>query len=212
MYNSLEELRSQLGGGQPTAKKSQDSAYRAKMMHEIPETKVLDRVKFVQAKTGGQRVLEFGASGPVQKLVREGSAYYLGTDLHGNEAANVVPFDLDDVTQQILPGSELDEVGGPTIIFCGEIIEHLTNPGWFLTRLKRQYPGVPVLITVPNGLSNLADHHLKNGIENVNIDHVAWYSWRTIKTLLNRVGYEIKEFYWYNGSPRFAEGLIVLAE
>lgn len=206
MYNSIEELRSQLGGSAP---KQVDEAYKKKQLHEIPEAKTLDRPKFVLAKTAGKTVLEFGASGPMQKVVQENAKFYLGVDLEDGD--HIVGFDLDDVSKQNLPGSELDEVGGPEIIFCGEILEHLSNPGWFLTRLKKQYPNVPVLITVPNAAAS-GNKYLVQGIENVNIDHVAWYSWRTIKTLLNRAGYEIKEFYWYNGKPGFAEGLIVVTE
>jgi hypothetical protein len=53
---------------------------------------------------------------------------------------------------------------------------------------------------------------MEAGTENVNVDHVAWYSWRTLKTLLDRYGYPIREFYWYKGRPRFAEGIIVVTE
>jgi hypothetical protein len=52
--------------------------------------------------------------------------------------------------------------------------------------------------------------HLKQGRENVNIDHVAWYSPRTLRTLLERVGYTIQTFAYYHGDGPGAEG--VLAE
>jgi hypothetical protein len=49
-------------------------------------------------------------------------------------------------------------------------------------------------------------------MENVNIDHVAWYSPRTLRTLLERARWNITEFAWYGGDPGVAEGLIAVAE
>jgi hypothetical protein len=55
-------------------------------------------------------------------------------------------------------------------------------------------------------------HALEKGYENVNRDHVAYYSWWTLKSLVEKCGYEVVEFAWYNGRPLFAEGLVMLAE
>jgi hypothetical protein len=68
------------------------------------------------------------------------------------------------------------------------------------------------VITVPNAFAQAGRSHMLRGVENVNVDHVAWYSHRTLKTLLERVGYDIKEFHWYRGVPYLAEGLIVVTE
>ena len=122
-------------------------------------------------------------------------------------------FDLDDVSLD-LPDTVFNTVGGsePDIIVCGEVLEHLSNPGWFLTRLRRQYPGVPVLVTVPNAFSEAAIKWLAKGKENVNIDHVAWYSPHTLRVLLQRAGYTTGDLYYYGGTDPLAEGLIVVAE
>jgi len=42
-------------------------------------------------------------------------------------------------------------------------------------------------------------------------DHVSYYSYTTIKVLLERAGYSIVEHYWYGGKPYISEGLIVKA-
>jgi hypothetical protein len=78
----------------------------------------------------------------------------------------------------------------------------------------RSEPGIcPILITVPNAHCVIGRQHILRGVESVNIDHVAYYSWRTLKTLVERYDYVVKEFYWYlPGQPRTAEGLIFVVE
>jgi hypothetical protein len=67
-----------------------------------------------------------------------------------------------------------------------------------------------MLISVPNAMLSISDGWLHKGIENVNRDHVAWYSYTTLKTLVERFGFEVKDFYWYNGQPMTAEGIIFI--
>jgi hypothetical protein len=197
---TLDELRQSLGGG------SSSAVYAKKMLHVVPPTKVVDRPAFVLERVAGKRVLEFGASGELTTQIQQGCRKYLGVDREAGHG--VVAFDLDDVQQDDLPRCEPQ----PEVIVCGELLEHLSNPGWFLARLRRQYAGVPVIITVPNAQPVAGLKHLQRGVENVNRDHVAWYSYRTLKTLVEREGYTVKDFAWYNGQPLFAEGLIFVVE
>ena len=198
MFETIDALRESL------AQPAWTPAYAAKMIHVLPAATVVDRGKFVLERCEGQDVLEFGASGPLQARIAAAAARYCGVDRVAG-APGVVAFDLDDVSQATLP----DGVA-PTVIICGETLEHLSNPGWFLTRLRRQYAGVPVVVTVPNAFSAVAVKQMAAGVENVNVDHVCWYSWRTLKTLVERAGYAIDEFVWYHGDPGTAEGLIMV--
>ncbi len=231
-YASIEDLRSQLGRPEaksdvPRALNGHTPEYAAKMLHPLPNLNVLDRSAFILEAVKGKRVLEFGATGPMHDAVVKAAASVFGVDREDGDG--VVGFDLDDVAMSWLPGGgndatwvELDSVvREPTgwaagdkydVVLCGEVIEHLSNPGHFLARLRRQYPGVPVLITVPNAFTSRGRGHLDAGLENVNIDHVAWYSPRTLRTLLERAGYGITNFAWYGGKPPHSEGLIVIAE
>lgn len=205
-YDTIEDLRSQLGSGPKI-----DKAYADKMLHQIPDAPVVDREKTILEACRGKRVLEFGATGPLHDAIRDVAMDCLGIDRASGDG--VIAFDLDDVSQVRLPHfDEFDKDTGllPDVIVCGEVIEHLSNPGWFLTRLRKQYAGVKTIITVPNAFGSAGQKHLARGIENVNIDHVAWYSFRTLKTLLERAGYRDLEFAWYRGQPLTAEGLIVL--
>lgn len=198
---TIDELRASLSG-----EKKFNPEYVAKQMHEVPKAEVVDRNQFVLDRVKGKYVLEFGASGRLHEAIKASAKAYRGIDREDCGEA-VVGFDLDDVSQEDLPS-----IDGAEVIVCGEVLEHLSNPGWFLTRLKRQFNGVPVVITVPNAFSLPGLTHMQRSVENVNKDHVAWYSWRTLKTLVERAGYQIKEFAWYNGKPLFAEGLIFIVE
>lgn len=200
MFATIEDLRSQLGDRAVTP----TSDYAARMLHDLPEIKVVDRAEFILAMVKGKRVLEFGASGPMHDAIQKAASVCYGVDRV--DGPGVVAFDLDDVTVTELPFAPAE------VIVCGEVIEHLSNPGWFLTRLRRQYDGIPVVITVPNAFSSIAAKWIAKGKENVNADHVAWYSPKTLSVLLERAGYATGDLYFYNGSGPTAEGLIVVTE
>lgn len=202
-YATIDDLRSQLGSTQRAAV---SEAYRQKQLHAVPEAPVVDRAAFILERVKGKRVLEFGASGPMHDAIVKVAFACAGVDRV--DGPGVMGFDLDDVQQAGLPPSDAPV----DLIVCGEVLEHLSNPGWFLTRLRRQFPSVPVLISVPNALSAASVKAVQSGTENVNIDHVCWYSYRTLRTLLERVGYSMTLAGWYNGTPRLAEGFIVIAE
>lgn len=199
-YDTIDDLRSQLG-----APAALSPAYVAKMMHPIPVAESRDRSKFIIDHVTGKRVLEFGATGPMHDAIVKAAAVTQGVDREAS--VGVEAFDLDDVSLASLPRMDV-----PDVIVCGELVEHLSNPGWFLTRLKAQYAEVPVIITVPNAFSGVTRGHLlASSIENVNRDHVAWYSYTTLSVLLLRAGYTVREFYYYGGSGPTSQGLIVIA-
>jgi hypothetical protein len=199
MFSTISDLRQGLSN-----KSKHSPEYIAKMLHAIPDAETVDRPKYIIEKVTGKRVLEFGASGPMHEAIVKAATLCEGVDRE--DSLGILGFDLDDVTQ---PLSHF--ISEPfDIIVCGEVLEHLANPGFFLQRLKKQYPNVPVLITVPNAFSTAGKASLKEGTEMVNRDHTQWYSWKTLTTLLERYGYVTKEFYWYNGPEYFAEGMVFL--
>lgn len=216
-YASLDDLRSHLGG-----QASLTPAYREKMLHPLPAMPTVDREAFIVKRCTGKRVLEFGASGPLNTAIERVAKAYVGVDREdridtiqhetlGQVMTDIQGFDLDDVAHAWLPVPAY-VAGAPwDLIVCGETLEHLSNPGWFLTRLKRQYGGVPVIVTVPNAFAATGSAHLRRGVENVNRDHVAWYSPTTLRTLLQRHGFTILDWACYNGTAPVAEGLIVVA-
>lgn len=198
-YATIDDLRSQLGSKvTPQAQQR----YAERMLHQVPDAPVVDRAEFILDHCRGKRVLDFGASGAMHQAIRKAATAVLGVDRAS--ADDVIAFDLDDVAQPAVPVYDAE------VVVCGEVLEHLSNPGWFLHRLRAQYAGVTTILTVPNAFSSGAAKQMQAGIENVNLDHVAWYSFFTMKALLRRAGYTELWFGWYHGEPRLAEGLIVV--
>lgn len=193
---TIDELRASLGDASP--------AYKAKQLHSVPNAPVVNRREFIVGRCKNKIVLDIGASGSLHDALVAAAKTCYGISLEGGP--DVLKFDLDDMLGALPVWREM-----PEIVVCGEVIEHLSNPGHFLKRLRRAYP-VPVIVTVPNAFNEINQQSLREGVENCNRDHVAWYSPRTIKTLLERAGYAIMEFAWYKGKPKFAEGMIVVAE
>jgi hypothetical protein len=199
MFATIDDLRSQLGStGKPVPPE-----YAKKMLHAVPDAEVVDRAAFILERCKGQVVLDVGASGPMHAALVTASAKVYGIDRENG--AGVVGIDLDDYY------ADLPVFADVTRVVCGEVLEHLSNPGWFLKRLRSAYR-CETIITVPNAFAEAGRGQLKRGTEVVNRDHVAWYSYKTLSVLLERHGYDVREFYWYNGQPYTAEGLIVVTE
>jgi len=180
-------------------------AYREKMIHEVPDAEVVNRERHILTFCTGKAVLNIGsASGPLHGAIRKVAKRAYGIDAALSSYDSCAVRDLDVVTPEPLPFSyeEFD------IIVLGEVIEHLTNPGNLLQQLHHFH--CPLLITVPNAFSAAAIGHMNKGIECVNKDHVAWYSYHTLKVLIEKSGYKLDKWWWYNGKPWFAEGLIFL--
>jgi 2-polyprenyl-3-methyl-5-hydroxy-6-metoxy-1,4-benzoquinol methylase len=201
VYNILSDIQAYHGRGR---------AYGEKQLHRIPKTDSVDRVKFVLQRCKSKVVLDVGhASGELHSKITAVAKQVFGLDKERNGSAHSVTMDLDDFAIPALPfPREL----GIELVVCGEVIEHLANPGWFLHRLGQALPDAELLITAPNAFSSGSRHWLSQHIENVNRDHVSWLSWHTLKVLVERYGYEVMEWHWYNGQPLTAEGLIFVCK
>jgi 2-polyprenyl-3-methyl-5-hydroxy-6-metoxy-1,4-benzoquinol methylase len=194
---TLEQLKIDLGNIVRSAE------YDRKQLHAIPDAKVVIRNDLIISRCRDKTVLDIGASGQLHEEIVAVAKKCYGLDKNPSEG--VAAIDLDDYHAQIPRYNDVE------VVVAGEVVEHLSNPGWFLKRLREAYR-CQTIITVPNAFTDVGRKHLNNNRENVNDDHVAWYSHKTIKTLLERHGYAIKELYWYGGRPIFAEGLIVVTE
>lgn len=182
----------------------QGVAYIDKMMHRIPGTCAVDRVEFVLKKCVGRLVLNLGcASGSMHSKITAVARSVIGVDKMTPPTVGAwLNVDLDE-------HPSFDGIF-PEIAVAGEILEHLANPGHLLKALRDL--NCSVLITVPSAFSRSGQRWNAEGYEQVNNDHVAWYSYRTLKTLVERYGFAVKEFHWYGGRPLTAEGLIFLIE
>ena len=175
--------------------------YQKKMIHPIPNTSVVDRERFILERCRNKAVINFGcASGGLHGAIKSVANHIIGLDKR--QPCDIL-IDFDNIKHE-----------GPSLFgdlaICGEVLEHLSNPGRFLDYLWRFK--MSIIFTVPNALSEIARRYANTGIESVNNDHVSWYSYHTMKVLLERHGFSNMEWYWYNGRAIFAEGLVVVAE
>jgi 2-polyprenyl-3-methyl-5-hydroxy-6-metoxy-1,4-benzoquinol methylase len=175
------------------------------MIHDIPDSEVIDRKMFILKNCLDKVVLDIGCYGPLHTEIKQIAKTAYGID-HRELKDDPLFFKLE-ITKAPLP--ELKDV---EIVVCGEVVEHLSNPGLFLEELKQKY-SCQKIFSVPNAFGVFHTHWIKNSQENVNDDHVAYYSYKTFTTLLTRYGYKVKEFYWYDNPTQvqkqgFNEGLV----
>ncbi len=90
------------------------------------------------------------------------------------------------------------------VIIAGEMIEHLPNPGLFLRGIRRfMHEGTSLVITTINAYSAMRFFIYglrgKGGPnEPVHPDHVAYYSYRTLRLLAEKEGLRVDEFFFYD--------------
>jgi len=181
------------------------SAYERKMIHDVPDAPSVDRLKFLAERCRGKCVLDIGHTGPAAELIDSVAERVIS--VNKKPPADIV-VELDAYPQTMWWSAE--PVGSAHLIVCGEVLEHLANPGRLLAALRSLLK--PTVITAPNAFGRAQAQCIKKRQEMVNIDHVAWYSYRTLKTLVERYGFMVSEWYWYNGPPLVAEGLIFVLE
>jgi SAM-dependent methyltransferase len=95
------------------------------------------------------------------------------------------------------------------VIVCGELIEHIDNPGAMLKGIKRfMRDDSQLVITTPNAFSESWVRMAWNGREGrdfLNKQHVCWYSFHTLRQLLERHGYsEVKYDYYFSSNKKLS--------
>lgn len=91
--------------------------------------------------------------------------------------------------------AELARSFAPTQVLLPDVLEHLHEPVAFLQRIAQVMPQVPLVVSVPNGLSLRNVWHSAAQTERINTDHLCWYSPFTIAKVLSRGGYA-PELFW----------------
>jgi hypothetical protein len=183
-------------------------------MHELESVQRVDLIRKVCA---GKRVLHLGCTNypythdaidagmllhlDLEKIASEVCG--IDADLEGlnilerHGSKNLVQCDLEALEQCSLD-STFD------VILAGEVIEHVNNPGLFLSGLRRfMTESTDLVITTVNAYCAMRFFHYgargKGGrAEPTHPDHVAHYSYSTLKLLLERHGFGVKHFYFYD--------------
>lgn len=206
-YQSLDALRDALD---ELGRLRVDDAYRRKQLHKIPDAMLVDRGTVILEASTSKRVLHLGCGwppSPLHQAIAGVAAHLIGVDIQAPQITdcNVWYADLD-ARPEGLPLREYD------LIVAGEILEHLGNPGNLLQTLRRLFPSTVLILSVPNAFSQVAMQWVQRGYENVNVQHCAWYSWKTLTELVTRCGYVVLNWGWYGGPPYVAEGLVFIVK
>ncbi len=178
---------------------------------------IVQRLEFIKRISAGKRVLHLGCT----NWPYTSEAIDAGTLLHEDLAevsGELYGFDFDQEGIDALAAKgfnnlfradleKLDKVAVETqfgVIIAGEMIEHLNNPGLFLNGIKRfMNPDTRLVITTVNAYSGMRfliyGLRGRRGIlEPVHPDHVAYYSYSTLKLLLERHGFTVENFMFYD--------------
>ncbi|MFC5520228.1 class I SAM-dependent methyltransferase [Polaromonas jejuensis] len=213
--------------------------------HRIPASNLVDsRAELLIKLVDGKSVLHVGCvdSGLTASRVEKGAL------LHGQlakKATRLCGIDVDEAGIKLLRGYGFENLyavapdqNSPTterfdVVLAGEVLEHVSNPGEFLTKYTNNIGDKGKLIlTVPNAFCFTTIFRLFSGIETVHEDHVAYYSFSTLKRLFSRYDLQIDQLFFYSEIdrltgwkrvlknifhkvlrlfPQFGEGLVVVA-
>ena len=131
-------------------------------------------------------------------------------------ASDVYGIDLDYQEEQVSPQDHYQKTSAESaqfpvsfdVIFAGDLIEHLSNPGLFLDACARQLKkDGRLILTTPNcfNLFNLAGK-LTQFDPTVNSDHVCYFTAKTLRKLLDKNGWETSSVdFLYTLHPKYQE-------
>jgi 2-polyprenyl-3-methyl-5-hydroxy-6-metoxy-1,4-benzoquinol methylase len=185
-------------------------------VHRTPRTRVVDRLDALVELVRGRRVIDVGfadegmmaakrARGAwLHEVVTEAARECIGIDSDEDAVRRAQELGFTAHVADVEDAAALRALAlePAEVVLAGELIEHLDRPGAFIDAVAPLVaPEGALVLTTPNG------HSLTNllgalaGRELVNPDHVAWYSWRTLVTLLGRRGWSIDELSYYPFPP-----------
>ncbi len=178
---------------------------------------LVDRIDYLKELSKGKKVLHLGCTNyPYTEIAMENNSLLhfelmkVSSDLWG--------FDFDQKGLDILASQKVEKLYQADlekldslnldetfdVIIAGEMIEHLSNPGLFLKGIQRfMNPQTNLVVTTINAYSALrfAIYGLrgKGGInEPVHSDHVAYYSYSTLKLVVDRADLKVRKFSFYD--------------
>jgi SAM-dependent methyltransferase len=193
---------------------------RPPSVHRTPRARLVDRLDELLALARGRRVIDLGFVDEGMMLSKLGRGGWLH-DLLATSARELVGVDADAAGVAEARGLGFDAYAADVedgeaiaaldlepaeVVVAGELIEHLDRPGAFLDAVKPLVaPSGMLVLTTPNAhaLTNVLAALL--GRELVNPDHVSWFSWRTLATLLERHNWRFESLAYYR-FPRVESG------
>ena len=179
--------------------------------------KLVQRVDLIMEMCAGKKVLHLGCANYPYTQNSIDNEMLLHYDLE-KSAGELYGFDFDQPGLDILAANgtgnlyradleKLDEVAMSEtfdVIVAGEMIEHLNNPGLFLTGIQRfMNTETRLVLTTINAYCGMrwfwyGLRGRRGKQEPVHPDHVAYYSYSTLSLLVKRHGLDVDSFMFYD--------------
>lgn len=187
--------------------------------YQFNNSNLVDRVKYLQDICRNKTVLHLGATAaPVTvSAVKSGRLFHLKLN---EVSSSVVGLDISsEMIEWLSLNCQINNIRYGNIekpedypqedfdvILAGEIFEHLSNPGKALDAIRDVIqPGTKLIITVPNAYSLKGFIRAVGGYELIHPDHTLHHSPYTLKSLLERHGFTIENYFNYvNGGQGLA--------
>jgi hypothetical protein len=196
-------------------------AFLDTMVHRVPDAICVNRIQAVVTYCKDKKVLHLGCRGQSKEPSElHGEISTVATELWGVDIAemdipNFILCNLDSSWWYYTIRDRLsirhEKSVDFDLIVASEILEHLANAGQFFENCRKFK--CPIVVTVPNAYCNSRFSIMRKGIEYDNVQHLAYYSYNTLKRLLERYGFNPKKFYWVDSvMPFFARGIMFYAE
>ncbi len=178
-------------------------------LEKVSVLRPVDRLEFLQDQAAGKFVFDLGALDETAYKAKQTSETWLHARLCRSAKA-VVGLDNSDLIPdtglttasngRIIRANifdlqaTIDECGRPDIIVAGELVEHLPDTNAFLHSLRscNALKGVEVIVTTPNAC---CWHNFLIGLagrESMHKDHLQIYSYKTLRTIFERNGFQVQ--------------------
>lgn len=167
---------------------------------------ISSRESFIISRCSGKTVLHVGACDhPFTELkfnegtllhtrIQSSAAQTVGLDINTESIDIAKRLGIHDIMAGAIEDVDTEKLGfSPEVIVFGEIIEHVSNPGLALSRLKSLMamsdPNCELIITTPNAFCYKGLINAIKGIETTHPDHTMYFSEATLSRLLNLNGF-----------------------
>lgn len=172
------------------------------------KNEVIDVLK----KLGCENIIHVGACGHLKGIQKQLDANkwfhdklclhfknVIGTDINKEAVAYLIGqgkknlYDID-ITADGLSVKQLFKANEGGCILLPEVLEHIEEPYDFLRKVRKNFNGYHIVITVPNAfgtwvLTNILNHNY----EKINTDHKYWFTPFTLLKVAALAGIEVKE-------------------